>query len=249
MEAQVGDPNFGRLIPCECKTEETQTQEMDRLKRLSNMDAFREMTFESYNSRVKGARGIYEAALNYSRDPDGWLLLMGNCGSGKTHLAASIANHALRNMNIRVYFAVVPDLLDFLRATFDPNSGARYDERFDEIKNVPLLVLDDLGTESASPWAREKLYQLINHRYNLKLPTVITTNQDLDSIDPRIRSRITDMALCKLLLFNEVNDYRQTPPEMRERQWRSPGADANYKQTPPPSNSRPGNNRPPSRYK
>ena len=65
---------------------------------------------------------------------------------------------------------MVPDLLDHLRATFNPATGARYDKRFDEIKAATLLILDDLGTESATAWAREKLYQLFNYRYNARLP-------------------------------------------------------------------------------
>jgi len=55
-----------------------------------------------------------------------------------------------------------------------------------------LLVLDDLGTESATPWAREKLYQLLNFRYNAHLPTIITTAKPIDELDERIRTRILD---------------------------------------------------------
>src|SRR4029078_3601947 len=82
-----------------------------------------------------------------------------------------------------VLFAVVPDLLDHLRATFDPTNGVAYDDRFSAIRNSPLLVLDDLGTENTTPWAREKLYQIFNHRYNEQLPTVITSNQDFKRIE------------------------------------------------------------------
>jgi DNA replication protein DnaC len=57
-------------------------------------------------------------------------------------------------------------------------------------------VLDDLGTQSATPWAREKLYQILNYRYETRLPTVITTSASLDELDPRIRSRIMDERVC-----------------------------------------------------
>ncbi len=96
--------------------------------------------------------------------------------------------HGPRNSN--VLFAVVPDLLDHLRATFDPGSGVAYDERFNAIRSAFLLILDDLGTENTTPWAREKLYQLINHRYNEQLPTIITSNQEYKLIDERILSRL-----------------------------------------------------------
>ncbi len=95
---------------------------------------------------------------------------------------------------------MVPDLLDHLRATFSPNSQTTFDRRFDEIRTAPLLVLDDLGTQSMTPWVREKLYQLFNYRYNAELPTVITIAADsLDEMDPRIRSRLLDARLCRII--------------------------------------------------
>ena len=104
-------------------------------------------------------------------------------------------------------FIVVPDLLDHLRATFNPASGMRLDKRFDEIKKAPLLVLDDLGTESATAWAREKLYQLFNYRYTARLPTVITTATPVDEIDPRLATRMLDGSRCTFFLI-EAPSYR-----------------------------------------
>ena len=93
---------------------------------------------------------------------------------------------------------VVPDLLDHLRATFNPNSSVTLDRRFEEIRTARMLILDDLGTQSATPWAREKLYQLFNYRYNAELPTVITTASLLQEIDQRLYSRMQDARLCKI---------------------------------------------------
>ena len=95
-------------------------------------------------------------------------------------------------------FIMVPDLLDHLRSTFSPESTVSYDRRFDEVKTTPLLVLDDLGSQSMTPWVKEKLYQLFNFRYNAGLPTVITTADTLSEIDPRIRSRILDRRICRI---------------------------------------------------
>jgi DNA replication protein DnaC len=98
-------------------------------------------------------------------------------------------------------------LLDHLRAAFNPTSGTSYDKRFAEIKATPLLVLDDLGTESATPWAREKLYQLFNYRYNARLPTVITTAVPPDELDPRLASRMLDGDRCTFFVL-EAPSYR-----------------------------------------
>ena len=110
------------------------------------------------------------------KTPTGWLVFTGDFGCGKTHLAAAIANHQVTPGRASPIFVVVPELLDHLRATFSPNSATTLDRLFEQVKNAPLLVLDDLGTESATPWAQEKLFQLLNHRYAARLPTVITTS-------------------------------------------------------------------------
>ncbi|MCA9968103.1 MAG: ATP-binding protein, partial [Anaerolineales bacterium] len=94
-----------------------------------------------------------------------------------------------------------------LRAAFNPSSNIRLDKRFDEVKTAPILVLDDLGTESATAWAREKLYQLFNYRYNARLPTVITTATPVDELDPRLATRMLDGSRCTFFLL-EVPSYR-----------------------------------------
>ena len=93
---------------------------------------------------------------------------------------------------------VVPDLLDHLRSTFGPNSAVSYDELFEEVRSAPMLILDDMGTQSATPWAREKLYQILNHRYVAHLPTVMTTANPIEEVDPRIRSRLLDTRWCQI---------------------------------------------------
>jgi DNA replication protein DnaC len=118
-------------------------------------------------------------------------------GTGKTHLAAAI-NHYRTALGDDPIFTVVPDLLDHLRATFSPTSNVSYDNIFNQVRTAKLLILDDLGTQSATPWAREKLYQILNYRYETKLPTVITTSADLKEIDPRIRSRMMDERVCQI---------------------------------------------------
>ena len=106
-----------------------------------------------------------------------------------------------------VFFVVVADLLDHLRSTFSPDSKISYDEFFEKIKETPLLILDDFGEQSATLWAQEKLYQLLNYRYNARLPMVVTTCLSLDEIETRISSRMVDPRLS--LVFNIIApDYR-----------------------------------------
>jgi len=170
------------------------------LLRASNLGLLTRMTFDTFapeghglNPQVQdNLRKAYEKALAYARQPQGWLILKGSYGCGKTHLAAAIANYQVENGR-PVLFVVVPDLLDHLRAAFAPGSATSFDQRFEAVRTAPLLILDDFGAHSSTSWAQEKLYQILNYRYNAQLPTVITTNSELEDLDPRLRSRVAEL--------------------------------------------------------
>jgi DNA replication protein DnaC len=215
-----GHPSFGRIFECECKKKEKNQRRAEEIRQLSNLDAFTDHTFEDFEPTIPGTEEAFEAALAFAQEPDHrWLFLSGPCGVGKTHLAVAIAKYAMQWHQMSVYFAVVPDLLDHLRATFDPKSGSAYDDRFTSIRNAPLLVLDDLGTENATPWAREKLYQVINHRYSEQMPTVITSNVELRKVDDRIVSRMLDHRLTQYIEI-DAEDYRRPGDSRRVRRAR-----------------------------
>ena len=192
--------DFGRAVPCKCRSEELTASRRAKLERLSNLGPLTRLTFDSLigdgrNPETAEHRNRFRLAVSTAKDfaanPDGWLILVGPPGCGKTHLGAAIANTRIA-MGESTFFAVVPDLLDHLRAAYSPSSEVAYDDLFENVRSAPLLVLDDLGTQSSTPWAMEKLYQLFNYRYNNRLPTVVTTNHSLEDIDERLRVRLTD---------------------------------------------------------
>ena len=192
-------PEFGRLVVCSCRQQDVLRQEQQRLFRMSNLDAFQKMTFETFKTQgrmglgdqqVKSLQYALNQAQHFAGSLEGWLFFSGTYGCGKTHLAAAIANFVV-NLNVPTLFLTVPDLLDWLRFSFE-SSDSSLEERLDEIRTIRLLVLDDLGTQNATPWSQEKLYQVINHRYIHRLPLVVTSNQLLGDIDPRVASRLQD---------------------------------------------------------
>jgi DNA replication protein DnaC len=163
-------------------------------------------TFNNFSARKKEKLPVHEqksldqaflAAQHFAENPNGWLVFLGAYGTGKTHLAASIANYRQAAGDDPI-FTVVPDLLDHLRATFNPNSPVSYDSVFNQVRNAKLLILDDLGTQNTTPWAKEKLFQILNFRYETKAPTVITSSIKLEDMDPRIRSRMLDSRVCEI---------------------------------------------------
>ncbi len=214
-----GHPDFGEIVPCRCTQARLVTERMRSLREVSNLGALERMTFDAFQSDGVGLpemlrfnlREAYELSLDFAREPKGWLVLMGGYGCGKTHLAAAIANYRIA-LGHPVLFVVVPDLLDHLRAAFGPTSDSALDERLDAVRDAPLLILDDLGAHNSTPWAQEKLYQILNHRYNGRLPTVITSNQRLEELDPRITSRLVDPDLSQVYGI-AAPDFRQPEGE------------------------------------
>jgi DNA replication protein DnaC len=131
-------------------------------------------------------------------NPRVWFVLVGPSGSGKTYLAAAIANERIKQGQ-PVFFQTAPDLLDHLRSAFAPESEMPYDELFEKVCNIPLLILDDLGVQAGTSWAKEKLDQLLNYRYIHQLPTVITTGTFVEELDERIRTRLSSPRLSQIL--------------------------------------------------
>ncbi len=214
-DVDLGHPDFGRAIPCTCRAGEMQ----ERLRRRSNLGHLTGKTFEGFHPEgrdapIDGLYAAFEQARVMAAAPAGWLVLTGPSGCGKTHLAAAIANRQIELGN-EVFFTVVPDLLDHLRATFGPGSDVTYDELFESVRNVPLLVLDDLGTQSETSWAREKMFQVLNHRFNAQLATVITTNHTLAELDERLRTRLNDRDVAVVVEIGRAGDKRR--PAIRKR--------------------------------
>jgi DNA replication protein DnaC len=215
LDVPYGHPEFGKLITCRCTEARIAVNRSRELHGLSNLGGLERMTFDTFlpdgvslPESVRAAlHRAFDISIEYARHPRGWLVLLGGYGAGKTHLAAAIANFNIE-LGGPAIFVVVPDLLDHLRAAFGPTSESGVDERLDTIRETPLLVLDDLGAHHSTPWAQEKLFQILNHRYNSRLPTVITTNQRLEDLDPRVASRLADLDLSQIFEI-PAPDFRQ----------------------------------------
>lgn len=211
----VTDPRFGKVFRCPNNLPSDDINLQNRLRDLGNLSAFVDKRFDNFQVRDLGydqeeentLAVVFNKAWDFANFPRGWLVLEGKYGSGKTHLAAAIANMRLAQGE-QVMFITVPDLLDYLRSAYAPNAEETYDSLFDRVKNAYLLILDDLGAENPSGWAQEKLFQLINHRYIHRMPTIITTNVELDRLDGRIRSRMVDPELVSYQKLT-VPDYRR----------------------------------------
>jgi DNA replication protein DnaC len=220
LDVPVGHPEFGKLHFCDCRQREISHQVLDHLYELSNLNELRHLTFENFQARGRvglaprqadSLEQAFNHAQQFAQNPRGWLVLQGGYGCGKTHLGAAIANFVV-DIGMPTLFLTVPDLLDALRFAYD-DPQSTFETRFDQIRNAGLLVLDDFGTQNATPWAQEKLFQIINYRYINRLPTVVTTNLLLDQIEGRIRSRLEDPELVTMVHIL-ASDYRRPAGDM-----------------------------------
>ncbi len=190
-------------MPCKCTENEFEQEHLSRLERYSNLGSLTRLTFDNLLPRGRSSdpqnqelfSHCCQVARDFAQEPKGWLVLSGPSSCGKTHLAAAIANYRLQGGH-QAFFMIVPDLLDHLRTTFSPSSDIAYDELFERVRNAPLLVLDDLGSQSSTPWAGEKLFQILNHRFNAELPTVVTTI-DPEELDERLAAKLRDPAIAR----------------------------------------------------
>jgi len=238
-----GKPDFSRVVACRCIREELDKEHQARLQQYSGLAKLhRTMTFDNFDlkranllpEQRQNLEEAYRLARDFAKSPDGWIVLQGVNGCGKTHLAAAIANERLQ-AGKPALFVVVPDFLDHLRYTFSPESKVSYDQLFERVKNTPLLILDDFGEQSTTPWAQEKLYQVINYRYNEQKPTVITTCRSLDEIENRISSRLVDhknSLVFPIIAPDYRSDRRSSQSAKRYRQgkkdsWSQEGSNQN----------------------
>lgn len=147
----------------------------------------RRQTFAAFDlARSPGMKPAFERALAVAEKRETQAFFVGGPGNGKTHLARAA-------MNVfgvdRSYFWKAPGFLEWIRERCVRQHHSVEDVIGDYLRHDFLLVFDDLGTENATDWANEQLYRVLDARYELELPTIITTNASVDRIDARIRSR------------------------------------------------------------
>ena len=185
--------------------------EAQKLKESSNLgERFGNRTFGNFDPRRdKQAFDLCRAYANdteiFSKKRNG-LMLLGGVGSGKTHLAASIAN-VLIDRGVPTLFGTYSEHLEKIREEFDSTGKKQY---MSKMKNTPLIVLDDIGKERKTDWTQSVLFDIINYRYEHLLPVILTTNFDADGlanyVEAAVWSRLYET--CSAVM-TKGDDYRQ----------------------------------------
>jgi len=177
--------------------EEELRRKMERIERLFQQSRlgkrFRDRVFETFEIRDYNKKA-FEIALDYAKNFDMYkekgegLFITGGYGVGKTHLAAAITNYLIRSKMATVIFGNVTILLGRLRSAYSDDSEYEETQILKELYDVDLLVIDDLGKEKPTPWVEEKLYNVINERYENYRPIIVTSNLELEEIEQRLET-------------------------------------------------------------
>lgn len=215
IDVRYGDPSFGKSVLCSCVEERQRSLRQQQRRQAANLDAFRDSTLKAFRNHLPGVQEAFQTSIAFATNSQGWLLLLGPSGCGKTHLATAIANQRL-DSGAAVFYTTVPDLLDALRAALI--SSEKYTQLFTWVREVELLVLDDLGAHQPTVWSNEKLLQLLDYRLALALPTIITAiAKEFQGLDERLRSRLTDSQLVTTVNFEHAKDYRPRKPVVERK--------------------------------
>jgi DNA replication protein DnaC len=211
-DAPEGHENHGRYMRCPaCWHYLARRQAMDRYKRMAKrisnygIQPRADCTFDSLvlDGRPQILRDAVRASRGFANTDDQWLVLWGPVGTGKTHLAMAVANDCRARYKTAL-LADVPGLLDLLRSGYEHDD---YSEIMALAQEVDYLLLDDVGTEKTTDWGAEKLFQIINNRYNAQRPIMLTMNERPDvALSPRLASRVMDIQSTIINLVG--SDYR-----------------------------------------
>lgn len=112
------------------------------------------------------------------------IIIYGSIGYENTHLAASIANEIIRNKKIAL-LERTSSITDRIKESFNKTVTTE-SEIMELYSNVDMLIIDDFGSETISKWALERLYRIINNRYENELPIVITTRYTREELMEKI---------------------------------------------------------------
>lgn len=209
----------GMLVPCDCG----KWEELQRAARYAGAQIpprFRNKRLESFEARRGEAAQleVKESAKQYVKgfhagETKG-LLLRGGTGVGKTHIAVGILMEVL-DKGVNGTYCNITDLLSRLRDTYTQGATDTEGAILEDLDRVDLLVLDDLGAEKASEWVLDRLYLVINRRYENARPIIVTTNCDDASLRERVGPRIVSRLYEMCMLIDKFPEKDQRMARMR----------------------------------
>ena len=190
----VANNNIINFMYKKCEYKEKDDKEKEYLKNVYSYKMPKEIREASFKNIYKDDSNRLETIKYLKKFYDSYkkeekvkgLYLYGNFGCGKTYLVSALFNE-LAKKNIKSTIIYFPELLRSLKASFS-NTEENYEERFDAVKEANLLLLDDIGAEKLSDWARDEVLGVIlQYRMEEHLPTFFTSNLSLKELEEHLQ--------------------------------------------------------------
>lgn len=173
-----------KIMDCSCM----QVRRMLKLIKASGLeDVMNRLTFDSYQAKTNWQKDAKKTAQEFAKNPDGWLLVCGQSGAGKTHLCTAVAAEILKRGIPTLYMLWRSDSVRLKSSITDDFNYQRYIEPF---KTVKCLYIDDFLKGKITDADINLAFEILDHRYRNDQITIISTERSPDEID-----RI-DEAIC-----------------------------------------------------
>ncbi len=225
FEIRRGPDGISRAVRCACGYADVERRLLAAARIPRRYDHCGLDNFEEHNATLGNARATAADWVARWPDRDHGLLFHGSPGIGKTHLAVGVLR-ALAAKGARVLFYEQRELLKALQGTFQAGAERSESDVLGPVLSAEVVALDDLGAGRTSDWARDVLHEIIAHRYNARLPMILTTNCEIGDADDKtagdrrvlgrltLRQRLGDALMSRLYemcRFVELGgaDYRQ----------------------------------------
>lgn len=202
---KLGSQYRTRIEPCGCSSEAPEERSARLLERSGLAGNMLGMTLEGLE-RLPGLEEATEAAQRFLAGEVSQLVLIGRPGAGKTHIAVSCLRACIEQ-GMAGFYLNVSRYLDVLRTSYEKTSQQTFGEIFQPALSWPVLVIDDLGAERQTEWAREKVYEIVDARYSVGARTIACSNFAPETWDERVLSRLCDRARSAVVLLR-TTDYR-----------------------------------------
>lgn len=212
-EQDVKKAEVDKLIQAK---EENEVRELFSISNIG--DKYLNANFENFEIR-NGTENAYKIARHYAEHFEEYgpesIMIWGEPGNGKTHLAAAVHNHLTKQGKV-VVFISMPELLNKIKASFNEDNKETEAQILKALRICDLLIVDDLGAEKTSEWTQEKLFTIIDMRYKRQKPVMATSNirpaELIDKIGKRVYDRFLELAQP---IENKATSYRREIAKQR----------------------------------